>query len=123
MVMRRSIVVLVPLALAVMLLVSGVALARNIGGDENDNILRGTKRADTIHGRGGDDVVHGRAGNDRIYGENDQDTLYGGKGRDRIYSAGAHADVVDCGRDRRDWAEVDASDQVVRCERVVEVTP
>ncbi len=123
MVMRRSILVLVPLALALMLLASGVALAKNIGGDENDNILRGTKSADTIHGRGGNDVVYGRAGNDRIYGEDGEDRLYGGKGRDRIYTAGAQADVVDCGRGGRDWAEVNASDQVVNCERVVELTP
>jgi Ca2+-binding RTX toxin-like protein len=123
MVMRRSILMLVPLALVVLLLASGVALAKNIGGDEGDNTLTGTKRADTIHGRGGDDVIYGKRGNDTIYGENGDDSLYGGKGRDRLYSAGTYMDVVDCGRGGRDRAEVDASDQVVNCERVVVVTP
>ena len=117
--MRKPIVVLVSLALA-MMLVSGVALAKNIGGDEGDNTLTGTKRADTIHGRSGNDFIRGKGGNDQIYGESGQDQLYGGKGRDRIFSAGNQVDVVDCGRGDRDRAEVDALDQVsANCERVV----
>jgi len=103
-----------------MLLASGVALSKNIGGDENDNILTGTKRADTIHGRGGDDTVYGKRGNDLIYGENNEDTLYGNRGDDRIYAAGAHPDTVDCGRGRKDRAVVDSEDTVnlITCERV-----
>jgi Ca2+-binding RTX toxin-like protein len=119
MAMRRHVLLLVMLVSAMMLLASGVALSKNIGGDENGNILTGTKRADTIHGRGGNDTVYGKRGNDLIYGENGEDTLYGNRGDDRIYSAGAHMDKIDCGRGRRDRAVVDSSDlPTVNCERV-----
>ena len=54
-----------------------------------------------------------------IHGDNGVDRLYGGKGNDRIYSAGRVSDVVKCGRGNRDWAEVNPSDKVEGCERVV----
>jgi Ca2+-binding RTX toxin-like protein len=122
MVMRRHVLLLVSLALATMLLASGVALAKNIGGDEDDNIIKGTRYADTIHGRGGDDELYGRRGRDQLYGENGEDKIYGNRGKDRIFTAGAHFDTVDCGRGK-DFAEVDAEDVHVNCERVEVVTP
>jgi hypothetical protein len=38
---------------------------------------------------------------------------------DRIFTAGRVSDVVKCGRGSRDWAEVNPSDKVEGCERVV----
>jgi len=132
---------LVSLALATIMLSGGVALARSIVGTENDDHLIGTKHADsiyalegndvvkgrqgndTLYGGAGDDQVYGGRGNDKIFGRSGVDKQYGGKGRDRIWSAGEQADVVDCGRGGRDWAEVDSLDQVVNCERVEVVTP
>jgi Ca2+-binding RTX toxin-like protein len=64
-------------------------------------------------------VVLAKKGNDVIHGDNGVDRLYGGKGNDRIYSAGRVSDVVKCGRGNRDWAEVNPSDKVEGCERVV----
>ena len=64
-------------------------------------------------------MVSAFGGADVIRGENGEDRLYGGKGNDHIFSAGRVSDVVNCGRGNRDWAEVNPSDKVVGCERVV----
>ena len=64
-------------------------------------------------------MVLASGGADVIHGDNGADRLYGGKGNDRIYSAGRVRDVVNCGLGNRDWAEVNPSDTVVGCERVV----
>jgi hypothetical protein len=105
-----------------MLLASGVALAATITGTDGNDVLAGTRYADSIGAGAGDDRVNGRAGNDKIWGGDGEDKLYGGKGRDRIYTAGWYTDVVDCGPGR-DWVEVDSTDRVVNCERVVDATP
>jgi Ca2+-binding RTX toxin-like protein len=142
MVMRRHSLMLVSLALmTMMLLASGVAVAKVINGTSKDDRIRGTKNADTINVKAGDDVVRsgarhdtiygdsgedvlrGGRGNDKIYGGDDADTQYGGRGRDRIFTAGHVRDVVNCGRGGRDWAEVDPLDQIVNCERVKVVEP
>ena len=116
--MRKRTLLLVLLALAIMLLTSGVALAKTIRGTDGDDFLRGTKNADNIRGRDGEDVIRGRAGADLIWGEDHSDTMYGNKGRDRIDTAGRWPDVVDCGPGR-DKVKVDPTDQHVNCERVV----
>lgn len=113
--MRRPVLVLVSLALA-MLLASGVALAATISGTGKDELLRGTRYADNINARGGDDVVRGFQGADEITGEDGEDRIYAGEGNDRIFSAGSFRDVVDCGPGR-DWAQVNRRDRVVNCER------
>ena len=120
--MRKRVLLLVSLALAMMLLASGVALAKNITGTDQDSVLIGTKKADRIVGGAGDDVVRGKAGNDSIWGGDGEDTLYGGKGRDRIHTAGRYADVVDCGPGR-DWVTVDSTDQAVNCEKMIHEDP
>ena len=120
--MRKRTLLLVSLALAIMLLTSGVALAKTISGTDGDDFLRGTKKADSIDAMDGDDVVRGRGGNDEIWGGNDEDTLYGNKGRDYIHTAGYFADVVDCGPGR-DRVTVDPTDQHVNCERVIRKDP
>jgi Ca2+-binding RTX toxin-like protein len=122
MVMRRSILVLVSLVLAMMLLASGVALAKNINGTYRAEKLIGTAYADIIRAGDGNDVVFALAGADEIRGDSGEDRLHGGKGNDRFYSAGLRRDVIYCGPGI-DWAEVNSSDRVVNCERVKKVTP
>lgn len=112
---------MVSLAVA-MLLLSGVALAATISGNNRDNDIRGTRFADTIDAKGGEDRVRGGRGNDKIWGGDGNDTLVGGKGRDRIYTGGWWTDVVNCGPGR-DYVELDNTDKARNCERVVDVTP
>ena len=72
--MRRVVLVLAAMALA-LLLASGVALAVT---------KVGTPRDDTISGTNGPDQIDGRAGDDDIFSRGGRDTLYGGKGDDRL---------------------------------------
>ena len=120
--MRKHVLLLVSLILAMMLLVSGVALAKNITGTNGNDNLRGTNKADKIFGGKGNDVLRGRAGADILEGQEDEDALYGGRGRDRIDTAGESADVVDCGAGT-DWVKVDPTDQYVNCEQVEHYDP
>ena len=57
--MRRPILVLVSLVLAMMWLASGVALAKNITGTRTADNIRGTIYADNIRAGDGNDVVLG----------------------------------------------------------------
>src|SRR5919107_5165674 len=100
----------------VLLLASGVALAKNISGTEAGEKIVGTKFKDHINSLGGNDVVLGYAGADKIRGGNDNDKQYGGMGNDVIYSEGGFRDLVNCGKGT-DTAYVDSKDQVVGCER------
>ena len=63
-------------------------------GNNRNNILSGTRSADTISGRGGNDVIDGRAGNDRISGDSGNDQILGGAGNDRI-DGGSGLDLID----------------------------
>jgi Ca2+-binding RTX toxin-like protein len=101
--MRRTLLLLASMGLA-MLLASGVALAANIRGDGNDNVLTGTSSRDTINPFGGNDRVYalGRNdsvrhsyGNDYILGGSGDDTLRGGFGNDHIWG-GPGKDLIDC---------------------------
>jgi len=103
-------------------LASGVALAKTITSTNANDILMGTRNADSIDAKDGDDVVRARPGSDAIWGGDGSDRLYGGKGRDHIYTGGWYKDFVDCGPGI-DRVEVDSSDTVRNCERVVDVTP
>jgi Ca2+-binding RTX toxin-like protein len=120
------------LATIVALALAAPALAAVIDGDRRDNVLVGTNRADTIQGRGGDDRLYGEEdedtleggrGDDRLFGGDGVDTLRGDAGNDRLYSAGRLAEVVNCGRGREDFAEVNPSDTVKGCEQVRTVEP
>ena len=96
--MRGRTTVLALVAIAVMLLVSAVALA-------HDGRLAGTKGADDltmsdgndrVFARGGDDSVDGGAGNDRLRGGRGHDELFGGEGDDRL-RGGQDDDYLDGG--------------------------
>jgi Ca2+-binding RTX toxin-like protein len=137
--LRRAILILATMSLGVLML-SGVALARDIRGTFGPDVLPGTDQADQIYGLGGKDTITGRAGNDDCYGGNGPDTircglgndridggfglddLFGGPGDDRISAADGQMDRVSCGQGT-DTAYVDELDFVVdnpisRCENV-----
>ncbi len=85
---------------------AGAAFAALVEGNNNDNNLTGTNRADTIHAYGGEDVVWALSGRDEVrggsnadhlYGNRYGDTIYGGIGQDRLY--GGYGDDHLVGRD------------------------
>ena len=126
------------MALGVLLLGGGVALADTIDGTSGPDDLVGTDKADVIHASGGkdylsglaeadvlyagagNDTVVGREGNDRIYGNAGSDMLFGNEGNDTIYSGGDRGkDIVKCGQGKNDTAYVDKIDRVKdNCEHV-----
>ncbi|MEN8908325.1 MAG: calcium-binding protein [Clostridiales bacterium] len=67
---------------------SVVAIAINIQGTVNNDILEGSDEADTILGRAGDDIIYGREGNDSIFGGSGNDIIQGNQGADIIYGKG-----------------------------------
>ncbi len=78
--MRRLVLVLAAMALA-LLLASGVAFAVNKIGTNGPDTLRGTDRADNLSGRGGNDIIVGLGGSDNLLGERGKDVLLGGSER------------------------------------------
>ena len=131
--MRRTLLLLASMGLA-MLLASGLALAANTRGDENDNVLTGTSSRDTINPFGGNDIVYALGGNDDvrhsygndyILGGSGDDTLRGGFGNDHIWG-GPGRDLIDCAylesRDKGEgWDVAHAvlgQDTVVDCKEV-----
>ncbi len=129
--MRKTILVLASMALAV-LLASGIALAATVKGDENDNVLTGTPNRDVINPFGGNDTVYALGGNDdvrhsygndKILGGSGNDTLRGGFDNDEIWG-GPGRDLIDCAYletredDVGDTAYADSEDTVVDCKDV-----
>jgi len=55
-----------------------------INGDEDNNFIRGTDKADLINGNDGEDDLRGQDGNDIINGGNDNDNLVGNRGMDTL---------------------------------------
>lgn len=55
------------------------------GPTEGDDLIIGSKRADTIDALGGDDQVIAGKGDDIVHGGDDNDELYGGSGDDWLY--------------------------------------
>jgi hypothetical protein len=75
--MRRVVLVLVAMALA-LLLASGVAWAVVKIGGPGPDVLRGTNGPDTLLGKGGNDDISGLGGADDILGGGGRDVLQGG---------------------------------------------
>ena len=65
--MRRVVLVLAAMALA-LLLASGVALAVNEVGTDRPDTLRGTNGADNLSGEGGNDILLALSGKDHLFG-------------------------------------------------------
>jgi RTX calcium-binding nonapeptide repeat (4 copies) len=96
--MRGRTTVLALVAIAVMLLVSAVALAhegRTAGTKDADDLTMSDGN-DRVFARGGDDSVDGGAGNDRLRGGRGHDELFGGDGDDRL-RGGQDDDYLDGG--------------------------
>jgi Ca2+-binding RTX toxin-like protein len=62
---------------------AGVALAAVINGNNGNNNLVGTPRADHIRGFGGNDTLRGRGGEDELMGGTGNDYINCGPGNDR----------------------------------------
>ena len=109
------------------LLVSGVALAKNFTGTFRDDQISGTKRADTIKGREGNDRLSGRSGPDEIIGGEDHDRIRGGNGNDILRAADGERDHIRCGNGfDRVYADPDRDSELntldvvyFGCERVI----
>ncbi len=81
--MRRIVLVMAAMALA-LLLASGVAWAVTKVGGPGPDVLRGTNNRDTLEGRGGTDVLTGLGARDLMAGGTGEDTLEGGRGNDSM---------------------------------------
>ena len=90
---KHAVAALAVCAVAIAPSVSGAA---TINGNGRDNILDGTKYADTIKARGGKDTVTARNGNDKVFGGAGSDHVAGADGNDRV-SGGTGDDEVDGG--------------------------
>lgn len=131
--MRRRTVTMLAVALTVVFVTGGIALAAAFTGTTGDDRIKGTPAADAIDGRAGDDTIFGGRGGDAITGgrgrdfivggprgERGRDSIKGNRGNDRIrtFNRPAAADAVDCGLGF-DRVVVDARDAVRNCERVI----
>jgi Ca2+-binding RTX toxin-like protein len=76
--MRKTVLLAASMTLAVVL-ASGVALAANVQGTGDDDVLYGTDSRDTIIPFGGDDTVYALDGNDDVRHSFGNDTIYGGQ--------------------------------------------
>jgi hypothetical protein len=134
--MRLRALLMVATMLLGVLVLSGVALAKNITGTNGPDRLIGIPNKDQIYGLGGPDYLSGKKKADALYGgrDNDQvragngrdhvfggqrsDKLYGGGGNDVMSAADGYKDYVNCGWGT-DNAYVDKRDRVNRdCENV-----
>ena len=119
--MKRTAMMVLTVAMLMVALSAEAAYAALVEGNNGDNGLTGTPRADIIHAYGGEDLVsalegrdelHGGYGADTLYGNRYADTIFGGYGTDHLYggygddhivsrdlnSSGiGMRDVVDCG--------------------------
>ena len=137
--MRLRVLPIVGAMVLGVLLISGLALAREGGssatngddkliGDGGKNLISGLAGADHIEGKGGADLlsggdghdeISGNSGNDRIDGGLDPDELFGGGGKDDLVAGDGSADYVNCGDGTEDTASVDEADIVNKnCENV-----
>jgi Ca2+-binding RTX toxin-like protein len=101
--MRRVVLVLAVMALA-LLLASGVAMAVNKIGTNGPDTLRGTNGDDKLVGRGGNDILLALAGNDNLLGGPGKDIVNGGSlarpfGGDKNLVGGRGNDAVQGGKD------------------------
>ncbi len=132
---RRSLLILASMMLGVLML-GGVALAKEITGTSGSDDLEGTNRADKIWGLQGPDYIAGEGGSDDLYGGRGKDEvrgadghdyvdgghgsdhLYGGRKNDWLKAVDGERDRVNCGSGNDDKAYVDKIDRVNNCEEV-----
>ena len=63
----------------------GITGSGKLTGTENDDIIIGSDKADTINALAGDDEINAGAGNDKVYGGAGEDLIYAGDGNDTVY--------------------------------------
>jgi Ca2+-binding RTX toxin-like protein len=135
---RRALLILASMMLGVLML-GGVALAKEVTGTGGSDDLEGTNRADKIWGLKGPDYIAGEGGGDHLYGGRGKDEvrgadghdyvagghghdqLYGGRKNDWLKAVDGERDRVNCGYGHDDKAYVDEIDRVNKnCEDVKE---
>jgi Ca2+-binding RTX toxin-like protein len=110
---RRALLILASMLLGVMML-GGVALAKEITGASGSDDLEGTNRADKIWGLDGRDYIAGKGGSDGLYGGRGNDEVRGADGRD--YIDGGHGSDYLYGGSKNDWLKaVDGERDRVNC--------
>jgi Ca2+-binding RTX toxin-like protein len=127
--MLRMVVLLGGALLVGVILLGGVALAKDIRGTFGKDNLEGTNQLDRIYGLGAADTIMGLGGNDDCYGGSGADEiryaagndridggfgvnqLFGGTGNDRIIATDGRVDRVNCGTGD-DTAYIDPDDLV-----------
>jgi Ca2+-binding RTX toxin-like protein len=75
--MRRFILLLTMMA-AMLVTLSGIAVAVDLIGTNGPDTLKGTNGSDNLLGRGGDDVLYGFDGRDNLLGGDGKDLVLGG---------------------------------------------
>ena len=122
--MKRAGLLIIAVAVALLLVVSSIAVARTF--TCNQNRCRGTNDRDTISGNRigntirsleGADLVRGNGGRDSLHGDGGKDRLSGGNGDDRVEAADGNFDAISCGSGRHDIVIFDRRlDSVIKCE-------
>ena len=100
--------------LPALLMVSGVALAKEIWGTPKTDRITGTDRGDVVSARGGNDTVVGRGGDDEPYGQPGGDSISGSEGDGR--------GSINCGLGSDDRVIADEVDgvNINDCERITQ---
>ena len=118
--MRRKFLKTTVMAVALLVIGSGVALAASMTGTNGDDTIKGTPKTDRQAGGGGNDKIFGQGGGDFLFGDQGangmNDTMYGGDGDDFINAAdGTDGDVVNGGsvnETNGDTCVVDPGDRI-----------
>ncbi len=76
--------------------VAKITISKDIIGNNRNNRLNGTDKAEWIDGKGGNDRIDGKDGSDIIFGGAGNDELEGGEGQDKLYG-GAGNDELEGG--------------------------
>jgi Ca2+-binding RTX toxin-like protein len=75
----------------------------NVGGSDQDDVIRGDGAANDLRGNGGDDILEGRDGDDILRGDkgfafdlgaSGNDTLDGGAGNDQLFGEGGNDTLI-----------------------------
>ena len=119
----RTPTILIILMSVMVVVFAGVALAKVINGNDNDNHLVGTDRADTINGMGGDDHINAKRGNDKIILGSGEDEVFGNWGNDVIRAVDESQDWINCLYGDHDRVRANPGDVISNtetgCERVI----
>jgi Ca2+-binding RTX toxin-like protein len=133
--MRRAVLLVAAVAMGLLIVFGGVALAKTftckaneacVGTNKADKIT-GTNKADTIKAKGGNDTINARGGKDKVNAGPGRDVVRGGDGNDTINIADDDDDLVDCGPGNDDTVFFNIGDGPIpgtepdgNCENIIE---